>query len=268
MAITQSCLPFEPWMEPRADVLPGLQPITCADWLCVDDAFAAQMAYRDHLLETIRGDVLMTSDASAESACELLRILIEELSAADGYRRDGDQFLRSDGKQVSLNMTAPLETSARLVQEDLAILEFDGARHRFVAGAVCFPASWLLKEKIGRTLASLHRPVDRYTDQIDGRIERVFANLRPETPLMRANFLVYTDPDLHQPLPEGVAKRFDVSAPRYIRVERQTLRRLPQTKAIVFAIHTFQTPASTLSATSYARLAALRPELLADAPVA
>ena len=85
---------------------------------------------------------------------------------------------------------------------------------------------------------------------------------------MRANFLVYTDPDLHQPLPEGVAKRFDVSAPRYIRVERQTLRRLPQTKAIVFAIHTFQTPASTLSATSYARLAALRPELMADAPVA
>jgi hypothetical protein len=46
-----------------------------------------------------------------------------------------------------------------------------------------------------------------------------------------------------------------------VRVERQTLRRLPRTGAIVFAIHTYLVRAGSLDPDRFAALAALGPEL-------
>lgn len=48
--ILQSHLPLAPWMDPRTARLPGVLPVEGADWLIRDDAFAAQMALRDHLI--------------------------------------------------------------------------------------------------------------------------------------------------------------------------------------------------------------------------
>ena len=39
--------PMTPFMDER---LPGMSPLTHADWLDRDEAFAAQMAYRDRLV--------------------------------------------------------------------------------------------------------------------------------------------------------------------------------------------------------------------------
>ena len=86
--------------------------------------------------------------------------------------------------------------------------------------------------------------------------------IRVDQPLGRANFLIYTDPELHQPRSEGIAKPIDPKAPRYVRVERQTFRRLPETLAVIFTIHTFVVPASILSAEDHAALAKLKPDLL------
>ena len=78
-------------------------------------------------------------------------------------------------------------------------------------------------------------------------VERMLSAIRVEQPLGRANFLIYTDPELHQPRGEGIGKPIDPTAPRYIRVERQTFRRLPETLAVVFAIHTYVVPETILS---------------------
>jgi len=97
---------------------------------------------------------------------------------------------------------------------------------------------------------------------VSNTVERMLSAIRVEQPLGRANFLIYTDPELHQPREEGIAKPIDLTAPRYVRVERQTFRRLPETLAIIFAIHTFIVPASQLSAEEYAALARLKPDLI------
>ena len=50
-AILQERLPVAPWMAEHTLRLPGHRdPIEPADWLQRDEAFAAQMAYRDRLI--------------------------------------------------------------------------------------------------------------------------------------------------------------------------------------------------------------------------
>jgi hypothetical protein len=73
----------------------------------------------------------------------------------------------------------------------------------------------------------------------------MFSAIRVEQPLWRANFLLYTDADLHQPRREGDIR--GKSDPRYVRVERQSFRRLPVTGAVVFGIHTYVADINTLT---------------------
>ena len=48
--IVQQQLPTIPWLVPALARLPGVLPLSMADWLVVDDAFGGQMALRDQLL--------------------------------------------------------------------------------------------------------------------------------------------------------------------------------------------------------------------------
>ncbi len=58
-AICQITLPVAPRTDALAARLLGLQPVAEDDWLRVDDADAAQLAYSDPLPETRRGDVVL-----------------------------------------------------------------------------------------------------------------------------------------------------------------------------------------------------------------
>ncbi|NOR62703.1 MAG: DUF3445 domain-containing protein [Rhodobacteraceae bacterium] len=233
MEICQQELPIKPWMEAKTRRLPGIQPVKAGEWLLRDDAFAAQMAYRDHLISTRLTDVFRATADSLPAQEELLETVLSELDA--GYERGG-AVTRPDGISVSLT-GPPLLTAARLVQEDLLIMDM-AAEPRLTAAALCFPASWSLDEKFGAGLMAIHGYMDEYTDEMAARVRRMFDAIRPEQPLWRANFLRYAKADLHQPLRNGE----DKPAPKsdgFVRVERQTLRKLPRTGAVVFGIHTY-----------------------------
>lgn len=259
--ICQSALPAMPWMIPGGLRLPGLSPVAPEDWLRQDEAFAAQMAYCDHLIKTKRDVVYKDTLEADAGARELLNCLADELLRQPGYSRNGQAITRPDGISIDTATKEPLLAARRLVQEDLTLLQKQGDIHRLVAGLVCFPSNWTLGEKIGKTLGEVHAPVPEFDAQLTVRTERIFAHLRPSTPLQRINTLIYTDPDLHQPTPETTAKTLTPGAARYVRMERQTLRKLERTGMIVFAIHTSLVPAAALPPEAVARLAALCPEL-------
>lgn len=84
-------------MDALAARLPGLQPVAENDWLRVDDAYAAQMAYRDRLLKTRRDDVFMRH--GLPDAAEAL--LLEKVEAAvlvlPGFARVVGGIRRPDG---------------------------------------------------------------------------------------------------------------------------------------------------------------------------
>jgi dimethylamine monooxygenase subunit A len=245
--ICQSHLGVAPWMDPLSARLPGLQPVAEGEWLHRDDAFAGQMAYRDRLLTERRADVVAELPEIGESERDLLAAVLAHITTDAGYRRDGDTIVRPDGVAVSIKAERPLVTAARLVQEDMLVLEKGASAHLLTLGVLCFPASWSLQQKVGRGMAGIHAPVERIDAQMNQRIERVLNALQPGNAVWRANVLCYNDPNLFQPRLESEKRPFDPDKPLWVRVERQSLRRLTPSNAIVFTIHTWLTPIERLT---------------------
>ncbi|MGI3185563.1 heme-dependent oxidative N-demethylase family protein [Nioella aestuarii] len=240
--ICQNTLPFAPWLHPATRRLPGIQPLAMDDWLIRDEVFASQMALRDRLLKTRRDDVFRALPEADLPARELLNLVLSRLGP--DYPRDGQIVTRPDGVTVDLDSDHPLIVAARLVQEDLCLLDqANGGDEHILTGAVlCFPASWTLAEKIGHPMTRIHVPVEEYTANMAARVQRLFDALHVDRPLWRANALLYHDPSLHQARRENDRRIAPKGRAEYLRSERQSLLRLPETRAVVFSIHTWVVP--------------------------
>jgi hypothetical protein len=244
--ICQSALPIYPWTDARTSRLPGVNPMAPGDWLWRDDAFAAQMDYRDRLLATRRDAVHRLDPAALPAAAECLTRVLDEVAGSPGYVRDGAHVTRPDGVTVDLDADNPLVGAARLTQADLCLMERRGAEHVLTGAVLCFPASWTLDQKFGRPLIGIHHGVEAYDGDIAPRVQRMFDVIRPGPGLWRANHLVYCDPDLHQPRREGEGRFWRDEGPFWMRVERQGFVRLPDSGAVVFSIHTHVVPWDSL----------------------
>ncbi|MEO0692470.1 MAG: heme-dependent oxidative N-demethylase subunit alpha family protein, partial [Pseudomonadota bacterium] len=80
------------------------------------------------------------------------------------------------------------------------------------------------------------------------RVQHLFDAIAVDRPLWRANALFYNDPALHQPRSEGATPRAAGAEAAYLRSEKQVLKRLPRTGAVVFSIHTWLVARTALSA--------------------
>jgi dimethylamine monooxygenase subunit A len=253
-------LPILPFMDPRLLRGPGVLPLDPADWLMRDATFAAQMAARDALIAERPGEVMALLPGAEAAAVELLEVVLAAVARDPGYAVGTDAVIRPDGVTVALSGD-PVATAGRLVQEDLLILDRpdDAAEHRLAGGVLCFPARWSLAQKMARGLLGVHRPVPFYADALGARVQRLFDAIRPERPLWRANWVLHNDPALFHPAREEEKGRRDIRAPRlWLRVERQSLLRLPRTGAVVFGIRTFCAPLDRLTG---AELGAMRAAL-------
>lgn len=233
--ILQSVVPERaPWRDRYGTRLPGLAPLPLEEWLLRDDAFAAQMALRDSLIGTRRSEVIAMQPEAEAAARECLQLVLGALD--DAYRVETAQVIRPDGVTVSINPDDPLGTMGRLVQNDICLMQETPKGYALTAAVLCFPASWTLAEKIGKPLLAIHDPVAEYDAQLAKRVDRVFQAIRPDQVLTRANLLIYAEADLFAPRTE--ADRRPYLGDRYVRTERQTFRRLPETRAVAFGIHT------------------------------
>jgi len=232
--ILQTRIPYDVAAQRR---LPGIQPLAPEDWLIRDEAFASQMAYRDRLLTERRDAVLAMDESARDAAEELLDLVLDQ-----AYPGAGAEVTRPDGVSVPIDRADPMGTLGRLVQEDLCILQKreGDAEHVLTAAVLCFPASWTLAEKFMRPLIRIHVPVPEYDANLAARVQRLFDGVQPGRPLWRFNALWYDDPDLHQPRREAEQRPHRrEAAEKYLRSERQSVLRLPKTRAVVFSIHTF-----------------------------
>lgn len=248
--ILQSQLKVAPWTDAALRRLPGVQPLREDEWLLVDDAYAAQMKLREALIEGQRGKVLALSEEARPAADELLSDVLTAAGGLSGYRRQGMDILRPDGKSVRIDQGDPLATIGRICQADFCILQKPpGEDEHVLTGAIlCFPASWTLAEKFMRPLSAIHAPVKPYTAQMGQRVQRMFDAVRAGRGLWRANALIYDDPSLFQPRAQGEARRDPGAEAPFIRSERQCITRLGRSGAVIFSIHTTVVARSSLSA--------------------
>jgi hypothetical protein len=224
----------------------GTKPLDPAHWLEPDANLAQHLVEKDRLLRHYRPAVFAEHIESLDAQHELLELLSQYLPAAHPkhYRRHGDGLTISALNEVrpTTGTDSPLITAARLVQDDLLLLQRDATAWRLTAACLCFPSSWVLDEKIGKPIADIHTPVPGFGPGTRSAqvMARMFDVARPETPLIRWNFSLYGDDRLFHPDSTGAAeKRFGSAIradPILMRVERQTLRKLPATGAIAFTI--------------------------------
>jgi len=224
----------------------GLSRCQPADWLLVDEHRSEDLAERRRLLAD-RHDEVFAAQPGTEAAGEEVLDLIRTWLA----RHPSD--LASDGGGEDLAAAAdvhPLEVAGRLVQEDLCLMARHGPVHHLDAACLCFPSHWRLAEKIGRSAAALHGPVPRYDEELAVRVDRYLDRLRPHTIAQRRNWSVHDAPDLFAPWPPETVRALDiddVAAGLWLRSERQTLRRLPLSGAVLFTIRVQQAPFGVLA---------------------
>ena len=242
--ILQDSLPYDTEAHPP---LPGVRPFAPGDWLHIDEAYAGQMAERRRLLAHRRAEVLALSPEAMPAARELLDTALAELPV--GFAVTQTSVTCPDGVRVERDAADPLGTLGQILQEDFCLLERRGAEHVLTGAVLCFPASWLLDEKFLRPLIGIHDTVDEYDAGVAKRVQRLFDGVQPGRPMWRYNALAYLDATLFQPRsvhdPRGPVAP-DSAA--FLRSERQCLWRLPDTRAVVFSIHTYVVRRAEVSA--------------------
>lgn len=251
---------YAPYAPGRPLVALDLNPLDLTDWLEIDEHLPANLAEKRRLLAERPGEVLAALPEAGPGAAETLAVLIDHLLLqfpAIYQRRGGELMNRATGEVWPLTGSAmpPLELAGRLVQEDLCLLGRDAAtgHYRLTAASLCFPSRWVLAEKLGRPLDAIHQPVPTYAERLGARMNRLFDRLVVEKPVWRLNWSVIDDPALFQPTlrprPAGAPPITAANAGDwlYLRIERQTLRRLPLSGDILFTIHIYSRPLSHLA---------------------
>ncbi|MEZ5377392.1 MAG: DUF3445 domain-containing protein [Acidimicrobiales bacterium] len=216
----------------------GVRPLALDRWLIIDADLEADRAEKAELLAQRPQDVVATMPGSEPASSEVLALVTEDLRARqlDLPERDHDAH--------------PIEQAARLVQEDLVVMERDlqgGNEWRMTAACVCFPTRWHLASKLGRSMAGIHVPVPRYDTDLSARTDTFFDRLRVERPVWRTNWTIDGDHgnrlEPGEQAPPAVPITADnVADALCLRVEYQTLRRLPETDAILFTIRILRRP--------------------------
>lgn len=136
----------------------------------------------------------------------------------------------------------------------------DEGKYRLEAFVTCFPSGFRTRSKLGLLLAAIHGPVPHYAQKLEKSMDRFFAALDVGRIVKRWNWTVSTSGDWFCVAgnhateeevrgggsTEGVEpERLDLRT-TYLRCERQTLHRLPQSRAVVFAFKTYQYPIQEL----------------------
>jgi dimethylamine monooxygenase subunit A len=214
----------------------GLRLLDLDHWLEVDERRDDELQQKRLLLDTAYDVVVATNPEGDEGSRELLA--------------EVTRFLGEHAPQLTLDVRDddhPVVAAARLVQEDLCVLVHSDV-WRLQAACVCFPSRWNLASKLGTTLDDIHRPVPTYDVELSRPTNAFFERLRPERSFWRLNWTLIDSPALHQPTSARRSPHGDLND-WFFRVERQTLRRLPTSGAIVFTIRNYVASAKELCET-------------------
>ena len=158
------------------------------------------------------------------------------------------------GRAIAPQGHPPLWAAGRAVADDLCLMERRDSMWRLTALSLCAGSFFTASEVIGRSLSELHRPVTGFEDKLLARVTRVFDNLRDDLVLERRNWSVVSDQELFAPDPGPMRAAIGAIDPAtaadaiHVRVERQTLRRLPVCGGVVFSIRVWIAPLSAIAA--------------------
>ena len=204
----------------------GLRTLPIDRWLPTDANTAAELARKAELLER-HDDLVLLDDGWDHAIDELVGVM--EISLGRRIDRRGAQ----DGREL-------LDAAGRAVPEDLLLMARDDDAWRLIGGSLVFPNQWRLTEKMGKTLAEIHAPVDGYATILSDKVDRFFDRLAVNRIVWRRNWFFHDTAEFFQPDRMTHATFTDPSraAALTVRSEWQTLRRLAFSGVMLFTVKT------------------------------
>ena len=241
----------------------GLQKLDLADWTEGGADLAPQLLEKRRIYAELADQVHVEEADTIAAQREILDLLVKHLTRhfPGIYRLAGDsvEIAGIGTVEVGSTVASPLKAAALLVAEDLILMRASPEGWRLAAGSLCFPSHWSLLEKFGRPLHVIHSPVPGFgpATRMAEIINRMFDSLKIEQPMQRFNWSLQTGDDLYTPLSsDGRDYRATAKIPRFadeamarafIRVERQTLRKLPVSGDILFTVRIHLDPLAVLA---------------------
>ena len=147
---------------------------------------------------------------------------------------------RGDSSINNADLMHPIDRCGHLTQEDVCLMEQIDGLWVFTAGSVSFPTRWDPRLKLGLPLDQIHDPVPRYEVDLRPRPAN-FMNRMPKDKIVSRTGWTLTSSDSLRLMPYY---RIEKCSPDEIilRIERQTLRRIPESEAIAFTIRIHRWP--------------------------
>ncbi|KAF8270890.1 hypothetical protein EI94DRAFT_1721826 [Lactarius quietus] len=268
--------PYRPYKPGRYHVTMGIRPMEWDSWIELDSDFPAYYHLRAARLASSRGPKLVSTlpdrpglvRGGGTAARELVHELAEFLVARyPGVYRATRRGLSGEILAVEVlpvGVTHDLEAEDPMVVAAMLL----GRNYYLQAGAVLLAGWWRLEDKIGSPSTRSTQP-----EKLQPSLTRFFRRLSPDTPVARSNWLVQVLPPSSSPThthppaleelawaeggvgPEDTFRTTPRPTPppptperMRLRVERQTLRRLPRSGAVVFTIRLGRGEAGRLAA--------------------
>jgi dimethylamine monooxygenase subunit A len=253
--------PHFPFEDPPFRLSLGLLKIPEAEWFEVFDLQerALQMAEKRKLLANSQNEVFIADSSAMTASTEVLNLMLEHLPSIrpelyslreNTIKLEPHTMFGGDEWSTDLktNKMHPLDLAARLVQEDLIImLPPDNRKTQtskgwwLAAGSVAFPSRWSLKKKFRQTMDAIHAPVPFYKEQLQAPTNGFFDLMPVNEIFSRRNWSLHDNPSLRQDGAEKMSEGDRITSVNagehlWLRVERQTLRKLKKTGAILFTI--------------------------------
>lgn len=239
----------------------GLKPLATSEWIQIDKEFEPQLKHKETLLKDRYADVFVALPDSQPAQQEVLELLCEHLvqhfPALYQMHKTSIHNLETNQHWHFQDFEqAPLDLAARLVQEDLSLMMPSEQGYYLAAASVCFPQRWNLREKLGLPMMHIHQKVPGYDKKLARPVDSVFDRLKEDYPGLRFNWSILNSSELY--LQTGKHKSQlnpDITAENageklWLRVERQTIRRMPASKGVLFTIRTYRYPLAQITAIS------------------
>nr|POF13098.1 hypothetical protein CFP56_10246 [Quercus suber] len=260
----------------------ALENISLSDLIPIDNTFLSRLDLRRQLIATHPTSTLQCNPIAAPAVLEfytwMTRTYLPTRFPTIYHISPTDQALLNTATSTLLPLTpsSPLTALRSLgenIDTDFLFLTADPPSpsseslptYTLQAFAACFPAGFSTRAKSGLSLSAIHAPVPGYSARLEKSMDRFFARLELGRVVKRANWSISTDDVLFKETGNhfyssssssscaGAAAddedeemqrqraAVEIAACR-LRCERQTLHRLPRSRALVFAFKTYMYP--------------------------
>ncbi|KZT50557.1 hypothetical protein CALCODRAFT_559055 [Calocera cornea HHB12733] len=234
------------------------QPMEIENWIEISSDYEWYLSEKKKVIES-EGKKVLDSLPENDFACqELMETVVdwlpkryptlfdrllrfEEERSYDGIfnKITGERFEWLDGSAPS--GCEALTIISRLTECDfLMAKERDDGHVYFTGGLVAFPGFYLLSEKIDKPMSVVHAPVPQFNEKLLMSVERTLKRMLPSAPFERSSWEIVDDLNFYWHnialLPQGGKVGVDPGE-LYLRIDRQTFRKLPKSRGIIFGVH-------------------------------